>query len=288
MQPTSECVVDCVDKRGRGTDLKSLVNDQICSVIVCPTAQRKIFGAPEHTRPQVSNFDDQWSSESEGERGLNEFQRKMRREHQRALASVNKACVVVERNRRKRITVSCNKLRQLLPQVSGVRRDMVTVLEMTVAFLEYVNQATLGYLHREPPDDLCRWWLSETRQRRRLSQRPGCVEERTTCSFRARKNSSALNAVRGEKLSSRVTEPGPLNTPRRLSGISSPHSTLKFYAPSFWYSPTLSPMTSGNPPQISRDCSSPTEDGGLTRLSPSGGGHSPFVGGHVLCVEVLR
>ncbi|XP_035291918.1 uncharacterized protein LOC118237378 isoform X2 [Anguilla anguilla] len=204
----------------------------------------------------------QWSSESEGERGLNEFQRKMKREHQQALACVHKACIVVERNRRKRVTVSCNKLRQLLPQVSGARSDMVTVLEMTVAFLEYVNQATLEHLNREclfPPDDVCRWWLSETHQKRWLSHKQGCMEQKTTCHFRSRKNSSPLNAVHREKLSGRVIPKGPLSTPRMLSTILRPHAPLKlYYTPFFWYSPTQSPVTSGNPLQITMDCSSET------------------------------
>ncbi|KAJ8379804.1 hypothetical protein SKAU_G00005820 [Synaphobranchus kaupii] len=229
MQCESECVVDCVGKRGRCIDLKALMEDQACSLVtVNPAAKRNLYRPPQHkesysTRPRMENYDDQWSSESEGERGLNEFQRKMWREHQQALASVNKACIIVERNRRKRITISCSKLRQLLPQVPGARSDMVTVLEMTVAFLEYVNQGTFGYLNRErlfPSDDLCRRWLSETRQRRRLSQRHGYTEEKTTCQFRARKNSSPLNAVHREKQSGRVTQPGPLNAPRGPSTIS--------------------------------------------------------------------
>ncbi|XP_064153696.1 uncharacterized protein LOC135233758 isoform X3 [Anguilla rostrata] len=155
----SEDVVDCVDKKGRCTDFKSLMEDQVSSVVsVSPTA---LFRTPQHaenTRPRMSNYD-QWSSESEGERGLNEFQRKMKREHQQALACVHKACIVVERNRRKRVTCLF------------------------------------------PPDDVCRWWLSETHQKKWLSHRQGCMEQKTTCHFRSRKNSSPLNAVHREKLS---------------------------------------------------------------------------------------
>ncbi|KAJ8285631.1 hypothetical protein GJAV_G00029080 [Gymnothorax javanicus] len=174
MQSEFERGVSSLVMRGRRTDHKTFVGDQVCSVVTAsPRDQRNRFWTSQLTDKflidqQMSNYDDcsfsQWSSESEGERGLNAFQRKMRREHQQALASVNKACIIVERNRRKRITVSCSELRQLLPQVNGARSDMVTVLEMTVAFLEYINQATLGYPLRErlfPPDELCCWWLSE-------------------------------------------------------------------------------------------------------------------------------
>lgn len=43
---------------------------------------------------------------------------------------------------RKRITQSCSELRQHLPTIPGGRVDMVTVLEMTVAYLETIKQVS--------------------------------------------------------------------------------------------------------------------------------------------------
>ncbi|EFB22698.1 hypothetical protein PANDA_014071, partial [Ailuropoda melanoleuca] len=43
--------------------------------------------------------------------------------------------VLSERERRKRISVSCERLRALLPQFDGRREDMASVLEMAVQFL---------------------------------------------------------------------------------------------------------------------------------------------------------
>ncbi|XP_032977958.1 spermatogenesis- and oogenesis-specific basic helix-loop-helix-containing protein 1 [Rhinolophus ferrumequinum] len=43
--------------------------------------------------------------------------------------------VLSERERRKRISASCERLRALLPQFDGRREDMATVLEMSVQFL---------------------------------------------------------------------------------------------------------------------------------------------------------
>ncbi|KAI1900605.1 hypothetical protein AGOR_G00051640 [Albula goreensis] len=230
---------------------------------------------------QRENSIDQWSSESEGESSLNEFQRKMKREHRQALSTVNKACIIVERNRRKRITVSCSKLRQLLPQFAGARSDMVTVLEMTVAFLEHVHQAVQGHFHREhlfPPDDLCRRWLSDTRQRRQLSQKQSSMEERPGQSIgervkvRKRKSPVNENVHRGKQNN------------RELCPTSMQHSPIKFCTPTFWCSPALSSVThSPLHPKPWNYCST-AEDEGQTNLSedvPSGE-HAWSVGSHAL------
>ncbi|XP_066116260.1 spermatogenesis- and oogenesis-specific basic helix-loop-helix-containing protein 1 [Saccopteryx bilineata] len=47
--------------------------------------------------------------------------------------------VLAERERRKRISVSCERLRALLPKFSGRREDMASVLEMSVQFLQFVG-----------------------------------------------------------------------------------------------------------------------------------------------------
>ncbi|KAJ8414048.1 hypothetical protein AAFF_G00066460 [Aldrovandia affinis] len=254
-------------------------------------------GCPKRAERADSN--DQWSSESEGNGDLNEFQRKMRREHRQALATGNKACIVVERNRRytpplnsvhrKRITMSCSKLRQLLPQVCGARGDMVTVLEMTVAFLEHVQQATLGHLPREclyPPDDLCRRWLSEMRQRKKLVQRQGCMEEKPDLPIRVRKRKSPANTVCRERSSGRVPRPVPLNMSTGLSPTSVPHTPLKFCAPSFWCSPALSPVTQGHPrPAATWNYCSTAKDRGLRTNLPEEVEDTPLLLDAPLCVS---
>ncbi|XP_053138278.1 spermatogenesis- and oogenesis-specific basic helix-loop-helix-containing protein 1 [Hemicordylus capensis] len=52
---------------------------------------------------------------------------------------------VLERRRRKRVTVSCEHLRKLLPAFGGRREDMASILEMTVEYLQLA--------HRHVPKD---------------------------------------------------------------------------------------------------------------------------------------
>ncbi|GLD71898.1 mediator of RNA polymerase II transcription subunit 27 [Lates japonicus] len=74
-------------------------------------------------------------------------------------------CVFLERHRRKRITQSCSKLRQLLPTIHGGHVDMVTVLETTVAFLETVQELVRAE-HPElklcPPAELHADWMLQS------------------------------------------------------------------------------------------------------------------------------
>ncbi|XP_054440694.1 spermatogenesis- and oogenesis-specific basic helix-loop-helix-containing protein 1 [Pteronotus mesoamericanus] len=49
--------------------------------------------------------------------------------------------VLSERERRRRISVSCERLRALLPQFEGRREDMASVLEMSVQFLRFAGSA---------------------------------------------------------------------------------------------------------------------------------------------------
>jgi hypothetical protein len=46
---------------------------------------------------------------------------------------------------RKRISVSCERLRALLPQFDGRREDMVSILEMAVEFLQLVHTTVPGW-----------------------------------------------------------------------------------------------------------------------------------------------
>ncbi|XP_051893376.1 uncharacterized protein LOC127582256 isoform X2 [Pristis pectinata] len=74
---------------------------------------------------------------------LDDFQKQMIREHQEAVAKAEaqagKINVIKERGRRKRIKISCDQLRDLLPKFEGRRNDMASVLEMTVKYLELVQ-----------------------------------------------------------------------------------------------------------------------------------------------------
>ncbi|XP_055516074.1 uncharacterized protein LOC129711991 [Leucoraja erinacea] len=74
---------------------------------------------------------------------LDDFQKQMIKEHQEAVACAeahaDKINVIKERDRRKRIKISCDQLRDLLPKFEGRRNDMASVLEMTVKYLELVQ-----------------------------------------------------------------------------------------------------------------------------------------------------
>ncbi|XP_062938636.1 spermatogenesis- and oogenesis-specific basic helix-loop-helix-containing protein 1 [Cynocephalus volans] len=56
--------------------------------------------------------------------------------------------VISERERRKRISVSCERLRDLLPQFDGRREDMVSVLEMAVQYLRLAHALVPGHGRR--------------------------------------------------------------------------------------------------------------------------------------------
>ncbi|KAL4630029.1 hypothetical protein GN956_G16801 [Arapaima gigas] len=210
-------------------------------------------------------------SESEEEQNLNDFQRKMKQEHQQALANINKACVIMERNRRKRITVSCNKLRELLPRVQGARSDMVTVLEMTIAFLEHVKVFVEEHQCREvlyPPEELHCFWFLETQLRKQESQRKVSEEAQRQTAHRCRRSQcvtkhfsssvgrrpsgkSVANSSLQElsNLEKRATSPQQMDFPE-VKDMNHPVSSAlegspKISAPSFWSPVNLtSPLSS--------------------------------------------
>lgn len=49
--------------------------------------------------------------------------------------------------RRRRISLSCERLRGLLPHFDGRREDMASVLEMTVYFLQLAHSMAPGWEH---------------------------------------------------------------------------------------------------------------------------------------------
>ncbi|XP_067868364.1 uncharacterized protein [Heterodontus francisci] len=95
----------------------------------------------------LSSSDSEEEESKQSEDKLDDFQKQMLREHQEALAKseaqINKMNVIKERDRRKRIKISCDQLRELLPKFEGRRNDMASVLEMTVKYLELVQALVL-------------------------------------------------------------------------------------------------------------------------------------------------
>ncbi|XP_030063075.1 spermatogenesis- and oogenesis-specific basic helix-loop-helix-containing protein 1 isoform X3 [Microcaecilia unicolor] len=75
---------------------------------------------------------------------VDEDQRCQLKEQHQALTKpwtrFRKQNMVKERDRRRRITVSCEQLRELLPAFDGRRSDMASILEMTVKYLELVRK----------------------------------------------------------------------------------------------------------------------------------------------------
>ncbi|CAL8252387.1 unnamed protein product [Boreogadus saida] len=106
--------------------------------------------------------------EREEEEGLNEFQKNMKIEHRQSLKNTHRGCVILERHRRKRITQSCSRLRHLLPTIPGGRVDMVTVLEMTVAYLQTIKQISVCRpdIQLCPPDEVHSDWLMQSHMTR--------------------------------------------------------------------------------------------------------------------------
>ncbi|XP_021117335.1 spermatogenesis- and oogenesis-specific basic helix-loop-helix-containing protein 1 isoform X2 [Heterocephalus glaber] len=75
--------------------------------------------------------------------------------------------VLSERERRKRISASCERLRALLPSFDGRREDMASVLEMAVQFLRLAHSLGPGWeQHRVPAPSRATWhtWQGDVMQ----------------------------------------------------------------------------------------------------------------------------
>ncbi|XP_052037020.1 spermatogenesis- and oogenesis-specific basic helix-loop-helix-containing protein 1 isoform X2 [Apodemus sylvaticus] len=75
--------------------------------------------------------------------------------------------VVSERERRRRISLSCERLRALLPQFDGRREDMASVLEMSVYFLQLAHsvEPSWGPLSvPQPPQEMWHMWQGDVLQ----------------------------------------------------------------------------------------------------------------------------
>uniref|UniRef100_A0A8C2M8G2 Spermatogenesis and oogenesis specific basic helix-loop-helix 1 n=1 Tax=Cricetulus griseus TaxID=10029 RepID=A0A8C2M8G2_CRIGR len=66
--------------------------------------------------------------------------------------------VVSERERRRRISLSCERLRALLPQFDGRREDMASVLEMAVCFLQLAHSMAPGWEQLSVPQSPQEMW----------------------------------------------------------------------------------------------------------------------------------
>ncbi|XP_032491082.1 spermatogenesis- and oogenesis-specific basic helix-loop-helix-containing protein 1 [Phocoena sinus] len=83
--------------------------------------------------------------------------------------------VLSERQRRKRISLSCERLRALLPQFDGRREDMASVLEMSVQFLRLASALVPGWeKHAVLASSKETWhmWQKDVLQRALASQTP--------------------------------------------------------------------------------------------------------------------
>ncbi|XP_059869782.1 spermatogenesis- and oogenesis-specific basic helix-loop-helix-containing protein 1 isoform X3 [Globicephala melas] len=77
--------------------------------------------------------------------------------------------VLSERQRRKRISLSCERLRALLPQFDGRREDMASVLEMSVQFLRLASALVPGW---EKHAETWHTWQKDVLQVALASQTP--------------------------------------------------------------------------------------------------------------------
>ncbi|XP_036608648.1 spermatogenesis- and oogenesis-specific basic helix-loop-helix-containing protein 1 [Trichosurus vulpecula] len=78
-----------------------------------------------------------------------------------AQVQIRKQNAITERERRKRISVSCERLRILLPKFEGRREDMASILEMAVQYLKLARtlvpteeQSTI----LAPSEEVCQKW----------------------------------------------------------------------------------------------------------------------------------
>ncbi|XP_060246500.1 spermatogenesis- and oogenesis-specific basic helix-loop-helix-containing protein 1 [Meriones unguiculatus] len=67
--------------------------------------------------------------------------------------------VISERERRRRISLSCERLRALLPQFDGRREDMASVLEMAVYFLQLAHSMDPGWEQLSAPQPTQMWHM---------------------------------------------------------------------------------------------------------------------------------
>ncbi|XP_040600804.1 spermatogenesis- and oogenesis-specific basic helix-loop-helix-containing protein 1 isoform X2 [Mesocricetus auratus] len=77
--------------------------------------------------------------------------------------------VVSERERRRRISLSCERLRGLLPQFDGRREDMASVLEMAVYFLQLAHSMAPGWEQlpvscKQPSQEMWHVWQGNVLQ----------------------------------------------------------------------------------------------------------------------------
>ncbi|XP_051022278.1 spermatogenesis- and oogenesis-specific basic helix-loop-helix-containing protein 1 [Acomys russatus] len=75
--------------------------------------------------------------------------------------------VISERERRRRISLSCERLRALLPQFDGRRDDMATVLEMAVYFLQLAHSMDSGWDQlsvSQPSQEMWHMWQGDVLQ----------------------------------------------------------------------------------------------------------------------------
>nr|XP_058148899.1 spermatogenesis- and oogenesis-specific basic helix-loop-helix-containing protein 1 [Dasypus novemcinctus] len=110
--------------------------------------------------------------------------------------------VLTERERRKRISASCERLRSLLPHFDGRREDMASVLEMAVHFLRLSRALVPGeepQVLLAPPKDVGPKRPRSGRQSALGSPRPVGAPGARPCSMMARQDPPSCAAVREDE-----------------------------------------------------------------------------------------
>ncbi|XP_056668701.1 spermatogenesis- and oogenesis-specific basic helix-loop-helix-containing protein 1 isoform X2 [Monodelphis domestica] len=121
----------------------------------CGSAEPRDPASTGHSSPRASVWP------SEGSAGDSEVSRDMSEAFTVAQVQIRKQNAITERERRKRISVSCERLRILLPKFEGRREDMASILEMAVQYLKLVR--TLVPTEEQntilaPSEEVCQKW----------------------------------------------------------------------------------------------------------------------------------
>ncbi|XP_029134501.2 uncharacterized protein [Labrus bergylta] len=177
LTPFKETRTGPVQSPGPESPFKAVlsVEDQILSTI--DTSALLTATSPdddeeeEEEQKEEGDEDGEDDDEEEKDKGLRVCEMKMKSHQELKNRS---SCVLLERQRRKRITQGCRTLQNMLPIIHGSGVDMVTVLEKTVAFLEMVRElvpAEDSNVQLCPPAELCADWLLQSRESKGVSHK---------------------------------------------------------------------------------------------------------------------
>nr|XP_027791180.1 spermatogenesis- and oogenesis-specific basic helix-loop-helix-containing protein 1 [Marmota flaviventris] len=171
--------------------------------------------------------------------------------------------VLSERERRRRISVSCERLRALLPQFDGRREDMASILEMAVQFLRLTHTLVPGWeQHAVPASSREAWhrWSEEVLQLTLASQIPAGGPDPGMAASTVIPQQDPLSCVTLAVDKSEVLD-GPPSLPEPFSLVPRPPCWPPF---SQWpSSPKVSPEAPDGLGQAGPPARVPTSPGGL-------------------------